>query len=127
MSMRLRPKHLLCFWLFGFVFSLVIQSVFQAWFAEATIWGRNVGWQTEIAIWNTGMSLALLGLLRQPEKTQAAILPGLFVLSILFGANHLQAALRQPGHVGNWLGAALNFAGVFMVVAYYLTNSKRTP
>lgn len=122
--MQLRPKHLLGLWLFGFLGSLVIQAGFQAWFAEVTIWGRNVGWQTEIAIWNAGISLVLLGLLRQEEQAQAAVLPGLVVLSTLFGLNHLQAALGQPGHLGNWMGAASNFAGVSMAGVYYVAGSR---
>lgn len=122
--MQIRATHLLRVWLLAFLGSLVIQSVFQWWFAEVTIWGRNIGWQTEIAIWNAGVSLILFRLLREPEPVQAAAIPGLVLLSTLFGTNHLQAALSQPNHFGNWLGATLNLSGVALAVAYYVQQRR---
>jgi len=83
--MRIRATHLLVVWLFGFLLSLVIQT----WFADVTVWGRNVGWQAEIAIWNAGMSLVLFRLLREAESARAAAISGLELLSVAFGTNHL--------------------------------------
>lgn len=123
--MKLQAKHLLVLWLVGFLASLTIQSVFQGWFAEVTIWGRNVGWQTEIAIWNAGLALVLVCLLRQPEAVHAAAIPGLTLLSIAFGVNHLQAGILQPDRIGHWMGASANFAGVFLSAFYYYMAAKR--
>lgn len=124
--MQIRPKLLLGLWLLGFLVSLVIQSVLQGWFAEITLWGRNAGWQTEIAIWNAGMALVLVGLLRQTETVQAVALPGLAVLSLALGVNHLQTAIDHPGYVGHWLGAGANFTAV-LLAALYFASRRPTP
>jgi len=120
---QLRARHLLLFWLVGFLSSMVIQSVFQWWFAEVTIWGRNVGWQTEIAIWNAGVALIIVGLLRQSAEVQAAAIPGLVLLSLAFGSNHLLAGLSAPGEIGHWMGAGANYLGI-VLAAYYYARSR---
>lgn len=123
-GIRLRAKHLLCLWLLGFLASLAIQGAFPGWFAGVTAWGRNVGWQTEIAIWNAGVSVLIAGLLRQSEAAQSAAIPGLALLSLAFGINHLQAAIAQPDRLGNWLGAGANLAAVLLAALYYLTPRR---
>ncbi len=122
--MKIRARHLISIWLFGFLLSLVIQSLFQGWFAAVTVWGRNVGWQTEIAIWNAGMSLVLIGLFRQSESVQAKVIPGLVILSLALGINHLLVAISKAGYFGNWLGASLNFGGVLLAVLYFLGQRR---
>ncbi len=92
--------------------------------AEATAWGGNVGWQTEIAIWSAGLALVLVCLLRQPEAAQAAAIPGLTLLSIAFGINHLQAGILQLDRLGHWMGAGANFVGVFLSAFYYIAAKR---
>ncbi len=113
--MRLQARHLLVLWLIGFLGSMVIQSVFQGWFAAVTIWGRNVGWQTEIAIWNAGVALLIIELLRRSDDAHAAAIPGLALLSSAFGINHLLAGMSAPAEIGHWMGAGANFMGVVRI------------
>jgi hypothetical protein len=90
----------------------VIQGLFPCRFARATKWGYNDGWQREIAIWNLGTLTAIVALRREAADVDRSLIAGFSILSALFGANHLAAALQSPRSWGNWLGAASNGVGL---------------
>src|SRR5687768_4518673 len=92
-------------WAAGFAGAALIQGLLPRAFARRTAWGHNPGWQREIAIWNIGTLTAFAALRRNPDDVDSGLIAGYSVLSTLFGANHLVAALRSPQSVGNWAGA----------------------
>jgi len=67
-----------------------------------------------IAIWNVG-TLTAITALRRGIDIDRSLIAGFSVLSALFGANHLDAALRSRHSWSNWLGASAN--GVALAVA----------
>ncbi|MBI2711448.1 MAG: hypothetical protein HYX41_01105 [Bdellovibrio sp.] len=123
--MRLTSRLLVFFWILGFIAAFTIQSLFQHWFAEVTLWGSAPGWQTEIAIWNLGVICVLVPLVRVEDLSKKAI-PGLIVLSLLFGVNHLYAAVQSSQFfLGNWLGALSNFGAAGLGLGSVLFRNPR--
>ncbi|MGB3772298.1 MAG: hypothetical protein WBA00_14260 [Rhodococcus sp. (in: high G+C Gram-positive bacteria)] len=110
-------------WLAGTAAALVVQGVFPKRFAESTAWGYNEGWQREIAIWNLGTLVAGGVIVAGKDDPVRAQLRGLGVLSLLFGLNHAEAAVRT-NKPGNWAWAAINAGGVITSVVG-LSNSRR--
>jgi hypothetical protein len=106
------PRDAVNLWIAGFAGAAVIQGLFARRFARVTGWDYNEGWQREIAIWNLGTLTLVRALRREGADPDRSLIAGFAVLSALFGANHLVAALRSPGSWGNWLGAASNGAGL---------------
>lgn len=119
---RITPRHLVLAWMFGFAGSLVIQSVFQHWFAANAFWGANHGWQNEIAIWNLGMIGVLAGVLRARSGIERYVLPGLAVLSLCFGINHAVALAAAPGSLSHIAGATMNFLAVGLFGVWFATG-----
>jgi uncharacterized membrane protein HdeD (DUF308 family) len=110
--MKTTPSYAVLNWTVGFAGAALIQGLFPRAFASGTKWGRNAGWQREIAIWNVGLLTTIWGV-RQPDAdVDRALATGFSVLSGLFGANHLAAALSSPRSWGNWLGAGANAVGL---------------
>ncbi len=95
------PKGFVSLWIVVNVLAAIDQTVFQAFAASGTLWGRNVGWQIEIAFWNIGMALILIGILISNKGVERYIILGINVLPILFGINHLTAAIKSPVSWGN--------------------------
>jgi hypothetical protein len=111
-AMGLTPRSAVDQWAAGFIGSAVIQGLFPRAFARRSRWGYNGGWQREIAIWNVGMLTTIAALRGQGADVDKGLMTGFMVLSALFGANHLVAAVQAPRSVGNWIGAAANAFGV---------------
>lgn len=120
----LSPRFIVHLWMFGFAASFVIQTFLQSWFAENSFWGANVGWQNEIAIWNVGMFLVLLGILRSGLNVERHALFGLAVLSTCFAVNHGLALTNQPSSLSNWLGMVFNIFGVSIYLSFVLFGEK---
>jgi uncharacterized membrane protein HdeD (DUF308 family) len=110
--LRPTPKTAVNLWAAGFLGSAVIQGLFARRFAEGSRWGLNDGWQREIAIWNIGTLTTIAALRREGIDADRSLIAGFAVLSTLFGANHLAAAMRSPRSWSNWIGAASNAAGL---------------
>jgi hypothetical protein len=111
--MRPTPRVAVNLWAAGFAAAAAVQGVGPRRFARNTKWGYNDGWQREIAIWNVGMLTAVTAL-RRGVDVDRSLIAGFSVLSALFGANHLDAALRSRHAWSNWLGATAN--GVALAV-----------
>ena len=122
--MTLTARLLIALWLAGFAASFVMQTVFQGWFATNSAWGVNVGWQNEIAVWNLGVIVMLVGFLRADTGREESLLLGLCVLSLCFGTNHAYALVSSGLNVSNAMGAVFNYFGVSMCVAYRLTRTE---
>jgi hypothetical protein len=119
-----QPRTLVIEWLVGFVIAGLALSVNRQKTADQSCWGGNVGWQTEIAIWNLGASLMLVGVLLSKKDVEAALLPGLFVLSLAFTINHLIALARHKGkrYPTNVAAAVANGVGVLVLVVHYIRS-----
>jgi hypothetical protein len=119
-------KNLVILWICGFAFAIVGQSVLQTIFASETYWGLNAGWQNEIALWNVGMVLVLLGVLLSKKGIEPYVIPGLTVLSLGFGINHL-VAIIQSGILprGHLLFVLLNFGAVGLTIIYFILKKKQ--
>ena len=110
------PATAVKLWTAGFATAAVIQGLFARRFARGTSWGYNEGWQREIAIWNIG-TLTTATALGRGLDADRSLIAGFSVLSVLFGANHLHAALRSPQSWSNWLGASANAVALGVGVA----------
>jgi hypothetical protein len=110
--MGLTPRAAVNAWTAGFAGAAVIQGLFPRAFARRSKWGHNSGWQREIAIWNVGILTTIAALRREGADADTGLMTGFMVLSALFGANHLAAAVQSPRSVGNWAGAAANGVGL---------------
>jgi hypothetical protein len=81
--------------------------------ARHSTWPHSAGWQREIALWNVGLSSALLRGIREPEEPAAITLGhSLRILSIVLGLNHVVALRNKPRfvHLGGAAGNALAVA-----------------
>jgi hypothetical protein len=110
--MHATPRDAVNLWAIGFATAAVIQGVGPRRFARHVKWDPNDGWQREIAIWNVGTLTTIAALHRENADPDRSLIAGFGVLSALFGANHLAAALTSPRSWGNWLGAASNAIGL---------------
>jgi hypothetical protein len=99
-------------WAAGFAVAAILQGLAPRRFARDTAWGHNDGWQREITIWNLGMLTTIVALRREHTDPDRSLITGFAVLSSLFGANHLAAALHSRRSWGNWLGAGANAIGL---------------
>ncbi len=125
MSAFFNARTLVILWIIGFVCAGLGMSVLQERVAAQSCWGANVGWQTEIAIWNLGVILMLAGILRSKKQIEAYVLPGLVVLSLGFCVNHVAALLRYDGICATNLAAAVvNGGGVLLVLIYFLFGRR---
>jgi hypothetical protein len=106
------PRGAVNLWTAGFAGAALIQGLFPRRFARGTTWGYSPGWQREIAIWNLGTLTAIAALRRNPSDVDRELIAGFAVLSALFGANHLAAAVQSPGSLGHWAGAISNGVGL---------------
>jgi hypothetical protein len=83
--------------------------------ASHSTWRHSAGWQREIALWNVGLSTALLRTIREPGEPAAITLAhGLRVLSVVLGLNHVAALGSKPRfvHLGGASGNALAVAAL---------------
>ena len=110
--MRPTPRVAVNLWAAGFAAAAAVQGVGPRRFARNTKWGYNDGWQREIAIWNVGTLTLIAALRRENADPDRSLIAGFAVLSTLFGANHLAAALESPRGWSNWLGATANAVGL---------------
>ena len=115
--MHPNPRYAVNLWTAGFASAAIVQGLFGREFAKGTDWGYNGGWQREIGIWNLGTLTLVAGLRRPGWDADRSLIAGFAVLSCLFGANHLAAALRSPRSWSNWLGATANAVGLATGIA----------
>jgi len=83
--------------------------------ARHSTWRHSAGWQREIALWNVGLSSALLRAIREPEEPAAITLAhSLRILSVTLGLNHVVALRNRPRfvHLGGASGNALAVAAL---------------
>jgi uncharacterized membrane protein HdeD (DUF308 family) len=109
---RPTPRDAVNIWTAGFASAALLQGLAPRRFARNTKWGYNDGWQREIAIWNLGTLTTIAALRRENADPDRSLIAGFAVLSTLFGANHLAAALRSRRSWGNWIGAGANTVGL---------------
>jgi hypothetical protein len=108
-------------WLVGFVGAGLALSVGQRRTADQSCWGSSP-WQNEIAIWNLGAIVMLVGVLWTKKDVEPALLPGLFVLSLAFCINHVVALGRHRGrhYPTNVAAAVANGVGVLAMLVHLL-------
>jgi hypothetical protein len=112
-------------WTAGFAAAAIIQGLAPRRFADTTKWGHNGGWQREIAIWNLGTLTTIAALRGRNADSDGALIAGFAVLSSLFGANHLAAAVHSRRSWGNWVGAGANAVGLATGLAALANARKR--
>ena len=123
--MRPTARDAVNIWTAGFAGAAVLQGLAPRRFARGTSWGPNDGWQREIAIWNLGTLTTIAALRRENADPDRSLIAGFAVLSSLFGANHLAAALHSRRSWGNWIGAGANAIGLGAGLAA-LANARRS-
>ena len=89
-------RTLVISWIVGFVGAGLALSVSQKRTADQSCWGASP-WQNEIAIWNLGAIVMLLGVLWSKKDVEPALLPGLFVLSLAFSIESHRCASSPQG------------------------------
>jgi len=108
---QIRTRSATNVWIAGFVGAAALHLLRGKEFAAMTRWGPNAGWQREVAIWNFGMTAALLHTRRHRRESDADFLTAFTLMGTLLAANHLAAAVRSPGSAAHWLGLAANLFG----------------
>ncbi|HEY4451317.1 MAG TPA: hypothetical protein VGN13_06955 [Solirubrobacteraceae bacterium] len=109
---KLRPA--LLWWLTFSVSACGVQAFTPRLAASRSTWRYSAGWQREIALWNVGLSTALVRTIADPDEPASLTLAhSLRVLSVVLGLNHLVALRGKPrcvhagGLGGNVLAVAL--------------------
>jgi hypothetical protein len=105
---RVRPG--LVGWLAFSVSAGLTQGFLPRMAARYSTWEHSAGWQREIALWNVGLSSALLRALLKPEEpAPVALAHSLRILSVALGLNHVVALRNKPRfvHLGGAAGNAL--------------------
>jgi uncharacterized membrane protein HdeD (DUF308 family) len=123
---RLTARDAVNIWTAGFAAAAIIQGLAPRRFAAGTKWGQNDGWQREIAIWNLGTLTTIAAIRRENADPDRSLIAGFAVLSTLFGANHLAAALHSRRSWGNWIGTGANAVGLGAGLAA-LANRRAAP
>lgn len=123
-SDHFNARTLVISWLIGFVVAGLALSVGQRRTSNDSCWGANPGWQNEIAIWNLGGSLMLIGILMSNKGVEPFLLPGLFVLSLAFTINHVVALIRhkEKRYPTNVAAATANGIGVVAMLVYFVNT-----
>ena len=114
-------RTLVISWIVGFVGAGLALSVSQKRTADQSCWGASP-WQNEIAIWNLGAIVMLLGVLWSKKDVEPALLPGLFVLSLAFSINHIVALRRHRDrrYPTNVAAAVANGIGVVAILVHFV-------
>jgi hypothetical protein len=110
---RIRPG--LFGWLAFSVSAGLAQGFASQTAARHSTWRHSAGWQREIALWNVGLSSALLRAILEPNEPAAITLAhSLRVLSVVLGLNHVSTLRSKPRfvHLGGASGNALAVAGL---------------
>jgi hypothetical protein len=110
---KIRPG--LIGWLAFSVSAGIVQGFVPRFAAGRSTWRYSAGWQREIALWNVGLSTALVRTIREPEEPAAITLAhSLRVLSVVLGLNHVAALGSKPRfvHLGGASGNALAVASL---------------
>jgi hypothetical protein len=110
---RIRPG--LLWWLDFSVSAMLVQGFAPRWAAGRSTWRYSAGWQREIALWNVGLTTALLRTILDPSEPAAITLAhSLRVLSVALGLNHVVALRNRPRfvHLGGASGNALAVAAL---------------
>lgn len=110
---RIRPG--LVGWLAFSVSACLVQGLAPRAAARRSTWQHSAGWQREIALWNVGLSSALVRTILEPEEPAAITLAhSLRVLSVVLGLNHVAALRGRPRfvHLGGAGGNALAAAAL---------------
>jgi len=105
---EIRPG--LLWWLWFSLSAFVVQAFASRLAARRSTWRHSAGWQREIALWNVGVSSALVRTLLRPSEPAAITLAhSLRILSVALGLNHVAALRGRPRfvHVGGAAGNAL--------------------
>jgi hypothetical protein len=108
---RIRPG--LVGWLAFSVSAGLVQGFASRAAARHSTWRHSPGWQREIALWNVGLSSALVRSILEPEEPAAISLAhSLRILSVALGLNHVVALRHRPRfvHAGGAGGNALAVA-----------------
>ena len=118
-------RNLVITWLIGFIVAGLALSALQRRTSDQSCWGANPGWQNEIAIWNLGASVMVVGVLLANAGIEKSLLPGLFILSLAFTANHVVALFRNRDkrYPTNIAAAIANGAGVLILLVYFALNT----
>jgi hypothetical protein len=116
-------RTLVISWIVGFVGAGLALSVNQKRTSDQSCWGWSP-WQNEIAIWNLGAIVMLLGVLASKKDVEPAVLPGLFVLSLAFSINHIVALRRHRDrrYPTNVAAAVANGVGVVAILFHFIVT-----
>ncbi len=121
-SPMLSAELLVNLWIAGFLIAAVLQTLTQKHLSSETSWGFAPGWQREIGVWNIGITGLIISLRISLPSPDSAIVPGLSLLSLLLGTNHLISAAKDPKKTGHWAGVAGNFLGVTLYLLFVITR-----
>src|SRR5580765_563218 len=89
------------------------QAFLQAFISRHTAWGLAPGWQREIAFWNVGLGVLIVGALRTRDPACVrVVVTAVVALTALLGTNHLLAARSNPRAWLHRVAATMNYLAV---------------
>lgn len=93
--------------------AFIEQALLPRFISRHTAWGLAPGWQREIAFWNIGLAVVIVGILwaRDPACARVVVM-AVVVLTSLLGTNHLLASLSDRSAWLHRVGAAVNYVAV---------------
>lgn len=99
--------------LLALVIAFIEQAFLPRVLSRGSDWGFTPGWQREIAFWNVGLAVVIVGVLwvGDPDSIRVVV-TAVVVLTTLLGTNHLRAALANRSAWVHRVGAAVNYLAV---------------
>lgn len=94
--------------------------------AKYSTWNLSKGWQSEIALWNVGIDIAIIITLINKNDSYARILAFMVsVLCLLLGLNHIVAAIKatRSDIFIHYIVGSLNILSTILG-SYALTRNK---
>ncbi len=125
-KMEKQYKILVLVWMILSAWAFILHVFFQSHLAATTGWVYAPGWQREIGFWNLGIIILSILVFKSGQSLKNTVLPAILILSALFAANHLYAAVQFPLAIGHKVAFYLNvWPLIWAAILFTFEKTKR--